>query len=258
MVESDKINAAKAASVACVYSAARLSSRLASVYFRGGRSPESIEQLDRFQAEAAGLYGTLARGYGRLVATLTPDVADAIAGVVLAGQSSYEAPRFFNQVAPTWHAAVFEGIHRLLCLPLFEVDPLDSRFDDLDDRIRERDFGGLEAALEAVDGEDRADFWRRVVDAARASATLSAPSATGAPPADGKTPTKEQGWLSCSDLATKHKVSADSLRKRLERWRRKHADGWMEVGGSERGTRDAQFLYRESAVLEVIRDMANH
>ena len=62
-------------------------------------------------------------------------------------------------------------------------------------------------------------------------------------------------FVAISELATKHKVPAEALRKRLYRWRKHHLDGWHEVERSARGSRGAKFMYQESAVIGIIRDM---
>jgi len=63
------------------------------------------------------------------------------------------------------------------------------------------------------------------------------------------------GWLSPADIAKKYGLNQDSLRKRLDRFRRNHADGWMEVPNSERTQRGPKYLYREDAIKSVIDDM---
>lgn len=59
-----------------------------------------------------------------------------------------------------------------------------------------------------------------------------------------------KGYLSCSDLAEKHNLNAEALRKRLSRWRKNNGDGWVE--NSEGGSRKPTVLFQESAVETVI------
>jgi len=63
------------------------------------------------------------------------------------------------------------------------------------------------------------------------------------------------GFKSATDLATEHGLPCEALRHRLQRWRKQNGQGWMEVSSSERGPRDAQFLYRPDAVAEVVNSM---
>jgi len=60
------------------------------------------------------------------------------------------------------------------------------------------------------------------------------------------------GWLSPADIAKKYGLNQDALRKRLDRFRHNHADGWMEVPNSERTQRGPKFLYREDAIKQLI------
>lgn len=64
----------------------------------------------------------------------------------------------------------------------------------------------------------------------------------------------DRGFYSAGDLATRHKVKAEPLRKRLERWRKKRfgSDDWTEQ--ADRANRAPRFLYRESAVADIVRD----
>jgi hypothetical protein len=59
--------------------------------------------------------------------------------------------------------------------------------------------------------------------------------------------------LSCPDLASRYKVNAEALRKRLERWMPTHQEDWLEV--TNRRPRDPKYLYRVSAVLPIIREL---
>ncbi len=69
-----------------------------------------------------------------------------------------------------------------------------------------------------------------------------------------KTEVKSTGWLSPADLAKKHGVNQDNLRKRLATWRKKHDGGWMMVSPNERRVNEPKFLYREDAVSGVIKE----
>ena len=60
------------------------------------------------------------------------------------------------------------------------------------------------------------------------------------------------GFRSCQDLAREHKLSVGALTKRLERWRRKNGEGWIEVPQSDRRRNEARFLYSPKAVAEVL------
>jgi hypothetical protein len=61
------------------------------------------------------------------------------------------------------------------------------------------------------------------------------------------------GFLTSTQLAKKHRVNAEALRKRLERWKRTHPDDWQEV--ANRRSKEAQYLFRESAVLPIIKKL---
>ena len=58
------------------------------------------------------------------------------------------------------------------------------------------------------------------------------------------------GTMSVRDLALKHGVDPERLRKRLETWRSSNDDGHTEV--KNRRPRDARYLYDERTVLPVI------
>ena len=70
-----------------------------------------------------------------------------------------------------------------------------------------------------------------------------------APPAGSTTP------MSCEDLAKRHKLPFDALRKRLERERAKNHGCYIEMGGSERRPRDPKYLYHQAKVHHIIDDM---
>lgn len=61
---------------------------------------------------------------------------------------------------------------------------------------------------------------------------------------------KGYGFVSPRELADAHGLNGDALRKRLDRWRNSHADGWSE--NQNRKSTEAQFLYRPASVADVI------
>jgi hypothetical protein len=81
-------------------------------------------------------------------------------------------------------------------------------------------------------------------EAARAERMHGKPAA--ATPSDPEPAAK----LSPSDLARKHGVSGEALRKRLDRWRYEHDAGYHEVANPKRN--EPKYLYDESAVMPVI------
>lgn len=56
--------------------------------------------------------------------------------------------------------------------------------------------------------------------------------------------------LSPADIAKRYGVDYEPLRRRLERWRKKHDDGWIE--DENRTGSSPKYLYRVSAVSDVI------
>jgi len=56
--------------------------------------------------------------------------------------------------------------------------------------------------------------------------------------------------MSARELAEKHTVDPDKLRKRLDTWRYDHDSGY--VGVQNRKPREPKYLYDESAVMPVI------
>ncbi len=75
-------------------------------------------------------------------------------------------------------------------------------------------------------------------------------------PADSGAETATKGFFTASDLTERHNVPKDkvaALRKRLERWRKKQTLGtdWIEADAQSRN--EDRYLYRESAVLHLIR-----
>ena len=58
---------------------------------------------------------------------------------------------------------------------------------------------------------------------------------------------------SSRDLAEKHKINHEALRKRLERWRFEHDSGYIEVSNPRRN--EPRYLYDETAVMPVIEDV---
>jgi len=62
---------------------------------------------------------------------------------------------------------------------------------------------------------------------------------------------KPEGSLPVQTLAQMYGVSGEALRKRLERWRNDHTDGWEEVL-DRRGARKPRYKYFESAIRDVL------
>lgn len=104
-------------------------------------------------------------------------------------------------------------------------------------------------------GESTEEAWQRFVAqwprayAEALEVTVGANPAT--PPAKGKA--GGEGFLGVKSLAQKHGVEAEALRKRLERWREKRLDDYIENDG--RKPNEEKFLYREAAVLDIIHRM---
>ena len=61
----------------------------------------------------------------------------------------------------------------------------------------------------------------------------------------------DDSLLSPVGLAAAFGVNADALRTRLNRWRRRHHEGWIE--NTERGPREPRYLYGLGAVRHIIR-----
>ncbi len=59
-----------------------------------------------------------------------------------------------------------------------------------------------------------------------------------------------QTFLSFTDLAQKHGVPREALRKRLETYRFSNDHGWVET--TNRQPRESKYLYQESVVLPII------
>lgn len=68
------------------------------------------------------------------------------------------------------------------------------------------------------------------------------------PPAPAPQPSN--GYYSYAELADRHDVDKDRLRKRLDRWRKDTFNGWRET--TERTSTEARYVYQESAVTGVI------
>jgi len=73
------------------------------------------------------------------------------------------------------------------------------------------------------------------------------------PVANGQEPAAAEGMYSVTAIAERFGIDEARLRKRLERWRRKHADGWLEV--DDRSARAPKVLYRLDVVLPIIREL---
>ena len=66
-------------------------------------------------------------------------------------------------------------------------------------------------------------------------------------------PEKIEGWYSQPDLAKKYNVPEDALRKRLERFRHQHDDGWQEMPNPR--ANEAKYIYRGDAVMNIIKGL---
>jgi hypothetical protein len=78
-----------------------------------------------------------------------------------------------------------------------------------------------------------------------------APGPAVGPPGPGNA----AGYLACADLARRHGVPEDRLRKVLERWRHDHDDGYMDIPNPK--PRTAKYLYLETAVMPILARMKN-
>jgi hypothetical protein len=81
-----------------------------------------------------------------------------------------------------------------------------------------------------------------------------APAAASAAPESLTAPTvDDESHCSPTKLAEVFGIPADALRSRLNRWRRTHHDGWVEV--TDRGPREAKYLYRVGSVRHIIESL---
>ncbi len=139
-----------------------------------------------------------------------------------------------------WGAAVAVAAHKIkrglreIANPALDV--LDSR--EAEQCAKQiRDAGDELRALRGMDDrDDHRPFAHRKTES---------PSATIEDP-----PRKVSGMMSIRDLAEKHRVDQQILRKALERWRLNHDDGYSEV--TTRRQNEPRFLFEESAILPVI------
>lgn len=92
-------------------------------------------------------------------------------------------------------------------------------------------------AILALNVSDRPDY-------------LSKGLATGGVPASSLNPSS---YLSATDLARHYGLPQDVVRKRLDRWRARHFDGWQEV--TERKPREPKHRYQVAAVEGIITEM---
>jgi hypothetical protein len=74
-------------------------------------------------------------------------------------------------------------------------------------------------------------------------------------PADPTAPPHGNSRLGHTEIATTYGLPPEALRKRLERFRFAHSEGWQEVPDTERGPRDPRYLYVLSAVMPVVNEM---
>ncbi len=99
-----------------------------------------------------------------------------------------------------------------------------------------------EAAMTEADGIDAA--WR-TRDGKAAALTAKAEPASDTP---------DDAMLTHSQIAERYGVPAERLRKRLDRWRGKHLDGWQQV--TDRKTREAGYVYRMGSVRSIVKNLA--
>lgn len=60
----------------------------------------------------------------------------------------------------------------------------------------------------------------------------------------------DDAWMTHSDIAKYHEVDAESLRKRLERFRARNHNGWKEV--EDRSPREPKYLFRYGDVKAIV------
>lgn len=65
----------------------------------------------------------------------------------------------------------------------------------------------------------------------------------------------DKAMMNHRDFAEKLGVEAESLRKRLDRWRKDNGDGWQEL--TEPRAREPRYLYRVGAVRDVLQAAIN-
>jgi hypothetical protein len=63
----------------------------------------------------------------------------------------------------------------------------------------------------------------------------------------------DDAHFTCKDLAKKHGVSPEALRKRLDRFRKNSMNGWKEVENPH--SREARFIFSEKHVRPIIEDL---
>lgn len=91
--------------------------------------------------------------------------------------------------------------------------------------------------------------WREGAEAfAEAFHTTGAAPPAEAPPAHPEV--QDEALMTPATMAETFGVNAEALRSRLNRWRKKNHDGWIE--NKERGPRQPQYLYRVGAVRHLI------
>jgi hypothetical protein len=94
-------------------------------------------------------------------------------------------------------------------------------------------------------------FLEQAADRFRNSGSAEQP----APAADAQDKTADKAPVSAADLAKRHGLKSEALRKRLDRERTKNHDCFIEIDASERKPHDAGFLYRPEKVAHVIEAM---
>jgi hypothetical protein len=98
---------------------------------------------------------------------------------------------------------------------------------------------------------------RRDFVLATARTTLSQAEAVGTGgESDAATDTPTQvGYYSALELAKKHHLLYEPVRKRLERWRRSKIPGTDFIDNRERARNKAKYVYKEAVVLPLIQDL---
>ena len=71
----------------------------------------------------------------------------------------------------------------------------------------------------------------------------------------GSQSSQSEAPASCAQLAEKHGIGKDALRKRLNRERTNNHGCYIEIDDTERGPREDKYLYRPNAVQHIIDDM---
>lgn len=118
------------------------------------------------------------------------------------------------------------------------------------DQVQAINIGILDARRLPDDADTLQKLAKRFEAKADAQESDHGPSSASlARPTEAK-PIDETASMAPADIAQQFNLSPEPLRKRLDRWRKTHHDGWIEV--TERKPREPLYLYRISAVRPVI------